>query len=413
MIDDNPSIHEDFRKIIATDNTDVFALDQEAEALLGGGKPELSRLTFEMDSAFQGDEGLAKVQQALASGRPYAMAFVDMRMPPGWDGLETIRRIWQAYPDLEIVICTAFSDHSWQEIQQTLGTSDRLLILKKPFDKVEVQQLVLALTEKWNLRRLARLQTEGLEELVRTRTREMLRAHQSKSDFMANISHELLTPMNGILGLADLLKETQLDGEQQEMVHDVQQSGRRLFSLLQNVLKFNSIESGRLQLEPISFDVRAMCQLALSMQTATAIAKGHELTLFVNDEIPSQLHGDPEHLKQVLCLLLDNAVKFTDKGVISLRVQSVKSDVSAVEFAVLDTGRGIDPDKLELLKHPFQQLDGGLSRKAEGIGMGLSLVEQLLRMMQGRLEIQSHPGRGSTFSFTLRLGIPSQTHVAA
>src|SRR6267142_5168727 len=123
------------------------------------------------------------------------MAFVDMRMPPGWDGLETIRRIWQVYPDLEIVICTAYSDHSWQEIQQTLGTSDRLLILKKPFDKVEVQQLVLALTEKWNLRLLGRLHADAMADQVRQRTAEIVRAEQSRNELRADISQELLMSM--------------------------------------------------------------------------------------------------------------------------------------------------------------------------------------------------------------------------
>jgi CheY-like chemotaxis protein len=166
LVDDNPAIHADFRKILAADNSSVAGIDEEAAEFFSESKPASSGLGFELDSVFQGEEALAKVQQMLAAGKPYAAAFIDMRMPPGWDGLETIRRLWQVYPDMETIICTAYSDHSWEQIQQTLGVSDRLLILKKPFDKVEVQQLALALTEKWNLRRLARLHTEGLEELV-------------------------------------------------------------------------------------------------------------------------------------------------------------------------------------------------------------------------------------------------------
>jgi signal transduction histidine kinase len=412
LIDDNPAIHDDFRKIIAADDTCAFAIDEEAEALFGGGKPKPSQLTFDLDSAFQGEEGLVKVQQAMAAGKPHAMAFVDMRMPPGWDGLETIRRIWQVYPDLEFVICTAYSDHSWQEIQQTLGTSDRLLILKKPFDKVEVQQLVLALTEKWNLRRLARLQTAGLEELVHLRTREMVRVNQSKSEFLANISHELLTPMNGILGLATLLQATPLNEEQNEMVLDVQQSGQRLLHLIQHVLNFNTIESGRLQLQSLSFDVREVCQSALDAHLSKACAKGQELKILVDPELPPQAQGDPVQLKQILCLLIDNAVKFTGRGTISLRVQPDGSDPSAIEFSVVDTGQGIHPDQLELLKHPFSQINGSLTRAAEGIGMGLTLINQLLRLMRGRLEIRSQPGRGSTFRVILPLVAPAQAQAA-
>jgi len=169
VVDDNPAIHEDFRKILAAGDASTSMIDQEAEELLGGTKLKSLGLAFTLDSAFQGQEALDKIKKAVAANQPHAMAFIDMRMPPGWDGLETIRRVWQIYPELEVVICTAYSDHSWQQIQQTLGIADRLLILKKPFDKVEVQQLALAVTEKWNLRRTAQLRTEGLQELVRAR----------------------------------------------------------------------------------------------------------------------------------------------------------------------------------------------------------------------------------------------------
>ena len=175
MIDDNPAIHDDFSKILLTDDSSVSDMDVGAAAFFGESKPASSRPAFELDSVFQGEEALAKLQQSSAAGTSYAMAFVDVRMPPGWDGLETIRRLWQVDPDLEIVICTAYSDHSWQDIQQTLGTSDRLLILEETLDKVEVQQLAVALTEKWNLRRLARLQADGLQE--------RLRLHPSNSEF--------------------------------------------------------------------------------------------------------------------------------------------------------------------------------------------------------------------------------------
>ena len=167
VIDDNPAIHEDFRKILMAEDSSISSIDQEADELLGAAKALSPGPKFAMESAFQGEEGLAKVERALATEQPHAVAFVDMRMPPGWDGLETIRRLWQVYPELEVVICTAYSDRSWYQIQQTLGINERLLILKKPFDKVEVEQLALALTEKWNLRRLAYLRTQNLEELVR------------------------------------------------------------------------------------------------------------------------------------------------------------------------------------------------------------------------------------------------------
>jgi PAS domain S-box-containing protein len=153
IIDDSERIHEDFRAVLGHADADAGAL-QEAKTAIFGDVPRVSaHIDFEIDSALQGQEGLEKVQKALGEGRPYAMAFVDIRMPPGWDGVETIRRIWQTYPELEVVICTAYSDYDWNEIVAKLGQTDRLLILKKPFDNVEVYQLASALTEKWDLAR--------------------------------------------------------------------------------------------------------------------------------------------------------------------------------------------------------------------------------------------------------------------
>lgn len=402
LIDDNPAIHDDFRKILAAQDSSVSAIDLEAKDLFGGDNTPASGLAFKLDSAFQGEEALNKVRQAVAAGEPHAMAFVDMRMPPGWDGLETIRRIWQVHPDLEMVICTAYSDHSWQEIQQTLGISDRLLILKKPFDKVEVQQLALAVTEKWNLRRLAQLHTDGLSELVRLRTREMVNAHQSKNEFLTNVSHELLTPMNGILGMAELLTHTPLSEEQRELVNDVQQSGQRLLGLLNDVLLFNTIEAGKLHLQSICFDIRSLVHSAVETQSVKARAKGLDFKLFVDANLSFEARGFPDHIKQVLTLLLDNAIRFTEEGGVSLNVRPAMTP-HTVEFAVTDTGCGIPPERLATLKFPFSQLDSSLTRLAGGIGMGLTLAKQLAGVMGGWLEFHSQLGRGSTFSVLLPL----------
>jgi len=172
VIDDMPSIHDDFRKLLRG----VAApsdLDEDEALLFGDApatEPSLADSGFELDSAYQGREGLDKVTQALQAGRPYAMAFVDMRMPPGWDGVETIERLWQADPRLQVVICTAFTEHSWASVLQRLDTRDRLLVLKKPFDAIEVQQLANALVTKWDLSEQAQSQMHLLEEAVQART---------------------------------------------------------------------------------------------------------------------------------------------------------------------------------------------------------------------------------------------------
>jgi CheY-like chemotaxis protein len=122
---------------------------------------------FEVDSADQGEEGLALIEKSLAENRPYSMAFVDVRMPPGWDGIQTIRKIWQGYPDLEVVICTGFADRPWEEMVKSLGFLDRLFVLIKPFEAIEVKQLAVGLSEKWRLKQQSKLRVDNLEKLVR------------------------------------------------------------------------------------------------------------------------------------------------------------------------------------------------------------------------------------------------------
>lgn len=178
VIDDNPSIHEDFRKILGPADVKLaHELDADEAALFGETANVLRPCSFQIDSAFQGQEGLEKVRRAVATGAPYGVAFVDVRMPPGWDGIETISRIWKEFPDLQIVICTAYSDYSWDEIAKSVGNSDQMLVLKKPFDNVEVLQMAHALSKKWQLTQIARRQIEELDALVNQRTTELRAAN--------------------------------------------------------------------------------------------------------------------------------------------------------------------------------------------------------------------------------------------
>src|SRR5712691_10440632 len=162
LVDDMPAIHEAFRKILAYAAA-VPELDED-EALLFGAPTRPSSARFELDSAYQGVEAVDKVRASLLADLPYAMAFVDMRMPPGWDGIETVERLWQEDPMLQIVLCTAYSDYSWAEVLARLDVRDRLLILKKPFDVIEVYQIARALTTKWQMAEEAALKISSLEE---------------------------------------------------------------------------------------------------------------------------------------------------------------------------------------------------------------------------------------------------------
>lgn len=169
VIDDNPSIHRDFVKILKTEST-TTELDQLNQELFGKSKPEEKKANFIIDNASQGQEGVQRIADALKENKPYSLAFVDIRMPPGWDGIETTKRIWELDKNIQIVICTAYSDYTWEETVEHLGKTDNLLILKKPFDNVSVRQLACALTRKWQLAAESRKYTDMLQHQVSDRT---------------------------------------------------------------------------------------------------------------------------------------------------------------------------------------------------------------------------------------------------
>jgi two-component system cell cycle sensor histidine kinase/response regulator CckA len=179
IIDDNVTIHDDFRKLLASGESAHCAVEDSEALVLGGLVKTVATPQFELGSAYQGAEGVVLAKKALEEGRPYAMAFVDVRMPPGLDGIETTKRIWEIDPDLQIVICTAYSDYSWGEMFEQIANRGGLLILKKPFDGVEALQLAQALTEKWDLHKQSRRKMEELESRIAERTRELQQANHA------------------------------------------------------------------------------------------------------------------------------------------------------------------------------------------------------------------------------------------
>lgn len=264
IIDDNANIHEDFRKILAPPQ-EADTLSQARAALFGEVPTLPPQVRYELEFASQGREGFGLIQAAHRRGNPYAVAFIDMRMPPGWDGLETIEHIWYTDPDVQIVICSAYSDHPWDDVSRRIGNTDKLLILMKPFNSIEVVQLANSLTKKWHLSRAVTMQIDSLAFSVSRRTAELREANErlqanivsraadlvsthshngieatfrQKEEFLAIMSHEILTPMNELVRKVHLLLDSPLSPGQREHATTLQRCAEDLLSLINDMHVF-------------------------------------------------------------------------------------------------------------------------------------------------------------------------------
>jgi signal transduction histidine kinase/DNA-binding response OmpR family regulator len=262
---------------------------------------------------------------------------------------------------------------------------------------------------------------DELEERVRERTQELAMAmvdlgrsrdaaeaaSRAKSTFLANMSHEIRTPLNAIIGMTELALDTELTPKQREYLKVVGESGDALLVLIRDILDFSKIEAGKLALDHAVFDLGEIIGDTMKSLAVRAHGKGLELTCHIDSRVPEFVVGDRARLRQIVVNLVGNAIKFTDEGDVSLKVEreSQTEDQVTLHFAVSDTGIGIPPEKQAVVFEMFEQADSSTTRRHGGTGLGLAISSRLVEMMGGRIWVESEPGRGSTFHFTCRFGL--------
>ena len=326
---------------------------------------------------------LAKLEQAAT-----AIADGDLDAPIDADLPGELGRLAQVLDDMRESFRTLIDD------LQSANTKLKL-------HRNRLEETVRERTEELNAKNASL--TQALADVGRAK-READVANLAKSRFLASMSHEIRTPMNAILGMADILWETDLTEEQKRYVKVFRTAGENLLAILDDILDLSRIEAGRLHLEETAFSLSETVNRALSIIEPKAAEKGLRFTHSMAPDVPDRLRGDPGRLFQVLINLLDNAVKFTSRGAVSLEVETAPGSGRSprLQFSVTDTGSGIPPGKLEAIFGAFTQADDSTTREFGGTGLGLAITRQLVEMMNGRVWVESTPGKGSAFRFTAR-----------
>ncbi len=345
---------------------------------------------FSLTVARQGLEAVDRVREAFEEGSPYSVAFIDIHMPPGIDGVETARLIREIDERIYVVFVTGEQIKDIDRVNELLDHN--VLYIQKPFHMYEVLQLARTLSLSWlNSRQLERsvdrAELESAEQLV-----------EAKSNFLATMSHELRTPLSAIIGNCEYLSGQLGNTEHLQVMDSIHSAGKHQLALVNDILDLSKIESGKFSVDEAPYDLKRLLNNLRQMLSVKAQDAGVEFSITQKNEETHELLGDDQRIGQVLINLLSNAFKFAPRGTVSL---TVWQDEQGLHFEVKDDGIGMSEETVDKLFGCFEQADGSISRKFGGTGLGLYISLNLAQLMEGTIEVTSTLGEGSIFRLML------------
>jgi signal transduction histidine kinase len=406
LVDDETRILNELREILCPDVGGREELEELEKHLFRQELPDLAeKTTYQIICCQQGDEAVEQIRIAKEKGEPFMAAFLDVRMPPGMDGVRTAEGIRRFDPDVELVIMTGYTDYDVSEISRRIKPEDKLLYLQKPIHAPEVRQLALALSSKWLMNRQIQNQNQSLQE-----TNERLKEHDRlKSEFVLTVSHELRTPLTifkNILSNAMAGVAGELPPKLRSNLKMADEAVNRLTSMISDFLDISKLDLGKMKLRQEVMSIQKLVEKVTNILRLMTDSRGIDLQVHLSEN-EALVRIDYEKIAQVLTNLIDNAVKFVPEqgGRISVEVTD---RLDSVRVSVRDNGPGVPEQDRDRIFNRFEQVEKNLTAGKRGTGLGLSICKELVNLHGGRIWVENNSSGGANFHFSLPKYVPQE-----